>query len=286
MKTKNTTRTRLNGYIGIAVATLLTPSGKLISSAVAAATVVGLVSMSTSPKPATVSMSAPPVTYTGAEYIDNELLNAEQLPATEIGSDASVSEETKEVVKLPSVASINVAAAGSGGNGPSGGGLPSSLPLGSGPGLPFDPDDPDGPRPPVLPQPETPECIALNTDNLKIEGLEDVGGTGNPPEGCKPPVVVLADLPDPNMPPEVDEPTVPGNPPSRGEPQYIPPEVSDLPDDAIPTIPAGGLDTIPTGEESIGPFVTAAAIPEPSTLGLLLLGAISFGWVSRRKTKA
>lgn len=285
MKTKNTTRTRLNGYIGIAVATLLTPSGKLISSAVAAATVVGLVSMSTPPKPATLSMSAPQVANTGTGYIDNELLNAEQLPVTEIGSNASMSEETKEVIKLPSVASINVAATGSSSTGPSGGGLPNSLPLGSWPGLPFDPDS-DGPKRPELLQPETPECTALNIDYLKTEGLEDVGNTSNQPKGCKPPVVVLGGLPDPNVPPEVDEPTVPGNPPSQGEPQYIPPEVNDLPDGAIPTIPAAGPSTIPTGGDSIGPFVSAAAIPEPSTLGLLLLGVMSFGWVNRRKTKA
>lgn len=279
MKIKDTTRTRMTGYLGIAVATLLTPSGKLISSAVAAATVVGLVSMSLPPEPVTVSISAPPVVYTGAEYIDNELLNPEQFPATEIGADTSISEETKEVVKLPSVASINVAATDSSGMGPSGGGLPSSLPIGSGPGLGL-PNDPDNTNPPVLPQPEPPECIALNTDYLKTEGMEDVGSTGNQPEGCKPSVVVLSNPPDLNTPPETDEPTVPGKPP------YIPPEVSDLPEDAIPTIPAGGPGTIPTGGESILPLATVAAIPEPSTLGLLLLGVISFGWVNRRKTKA
>lgn len=49
MTIKKTTRTRLNGYAGIAIATLLTPAGKVISTAVAAASVVGVLSTSDQP---------------------------------------------------------------------------------------------------------------------------------------------------------------------------------------------------------------------------------------------
>ena len=74
MEMKNSTRNRWLGYFGIAVATLLTPAGKLISSAVAAAaTVAALINMS-DPE---VDLKKSPVSAhaTSTDHIDEYITN-------------------------------------------------------------------------------------------------------------------------------------------------------------------------------------------------------------------
>lgn len=270
MKLKPGTRTRLNGYLAIAVTTLLTPGGKLISSAVAAATVVGVVAMNTPKQDENVGSSSPTIQTAGSP--ENSILNVsgltggtepDMLTPDALGTDQNtaqkVSNEIKPfqaVITAPSenrVALSYTMSASSGGFGapsppifnPISG--PESGPATSEPSI-LPPDDASKPDLGELPPPK---------DLLASPDIADAPIHGP----------VTNELPVAgDVPPSTEE-----GFPAPGE--IFPPEV--IAKFAPMSLAASPLDAVLP--------LDAAAIPEPSTLAMVLLGLTGLGRIYRRK---
>lgn len=285
MKIKDSTRTRLTGYVGIIVTTLLTPGGKLISSAMAAAVVVGLVSLNASDQNTKIA-DAKPTIPADASTIDTGLLGVGGLPMSLPASDmlapetlasnsneplAFVSQDnhaglTTQSVSSDNLASTNIADASMG-------------------GVPTPPAT--GPRPKIkfvagFPPNVTPECTPISVIEDAIRKGVDVTDIVI----CKEEVVTA----DSRTPALGDEPSDYGAPflgdaPSTNDPKLLsaPGKVpKDNAPDASPYSPkvAGLAPDISTREI---PLLALAAVSEPSTLAMLLLGLMGMASLYRRK---
>lgn len=304
MEMKNSTRNRWLGYFGLAVATLLTPAGKLISSAVAAAaTVTALINMS-GPE-VDMEMSPVPAHATSSdhidEYITNELATVSDQSIMEQDSDFLETHESGAAMTLSAMPPAGIIATNSS-TGPSGGGLsnaPSTGPM-SGPGMsgpgPISRGDPRGEDP----SPIKLDCTEiLKKDASEISDLEkalcDPIVTKTTPDADIPPDIVADSKP--SSPAETTIPTEPSNPAETTAPTKlsnpaepsIPTELVNLPkiaelDDLPPTIiPASDpVQTHRTISDDSRSTAVITAIPEPSTLGLMLLGMLGLVWIYRR----
>lgn len=256
MKIKPSTRTRLIGYFGIVVTTLLTPGGKLISSALAAATVVGLASMIPFEDEKT-SNTAAPIAYTDIESTESGLLDVgdlsiagsasntltpEMLASDQYSAQTFALQGNQAAFAIQNnTPSTNLASLNLPGDA-SGGGLPSAVPSGPTSG------------PPRAPNPSIPGS----------------------PQGLPPEMLPEKEVITPDSPPLAE------TPPLLPRPEVIPPEVLALPPSPLPDTEDG----LPVADKQIQPLFALAAteIPEPSTLGLFLLGLASFGRIYRSRT--
>lgn len=295
MKIKDKTRTRLTGYFGLAVATLLTPGGKLISSAVAAATVASLIGMNMATKQ---DQANQPVStmHSGALPTDGEILGIGNLTTTDETSDtlsaetlipepnAALGNQTAFAAQtrpFANIAAVNAVGVGAGGAN-AGGALSTFDPKIS---APHDPD-------PIKRDPK--ECtvvilgeLARNTEIAgdKVTCLEKdtlASSEGNPESqtDSESQPVSKAGVPETGIP----ESGAPGTvvpkswPASYSEPvllatpEYIGPDAKDVSAAQTPLVVA----------EQDQPFISIATIPEPSTLGLFLMGLMGFVQVYRK----
>ena len=279
MKLNDPDRNRRAGFFGVAVATLLTPGGKLFTSAMAAAVTIAAVvsNMDSSQDPAgpssaaidTGALEAPGKTVDISDLPttgDTQMLSAETLvedPTAAPGMPAAFTSQNMSSGNLTgtNIAGIAVSNAG--------GGSESIIPL-----PPRDPSDPK--CTPVLlseldPNTELPkdEIICLEDFKKSKKGNpESTAGKNGDPEstgepestggpGSEPLVIALAPFsPEPELSPEIVGPT---------------PEETPIPNDA------------PTFQPLlIQPLASVAAVPEPTTLALLGLGLLGFAQVYRK----
>ena len=246
-------RIRRLGFLSLLLTTLLTPAGIIVSTVTAAALIGGAfhLSRATPEAPATPShrASAKPGS---PQYLSIErdgkpmtLVMAED----EIGTGGSVDSFNPDSPLF----------AGLAGNGPTQIGTPGGMPSGRSPGRPM----PDGGFRP------------------------DIGGPANPRPGKDD-----ADEPSneesapekPNEKPILAQPKVKPQP----NPDNQPPEKENgLPPDTLP-----GLPTLPLADTPVDTqtplrgkdLVTQPnAVPEPSMLGLMLLGGVAMAWAGRRR---
>lgn len=281
MEINNTTRNRRLGYLGAAVATLLTPAGKLISSAVAAGVTVALITMN---EPKIADVPKPPAPHPVAsaeliqEYFANELADTSDLSIPVTGAEVLVTKDNAAGLQLTSMPSAIVISSNSA-NGPSGGNFFEMPAIGSG----FNPPDLFSPKPQVdceqvvkkdaseRTELEKTLCEALitQTGTTKEEIVQLIAEvTPTTGEGSNLPSLVVSN--DPTQDPVDDEKLLKDQIPPKNKPEDRP--------NTLPSEPVFRF----TNDESL----MIAAIPEPSTIGLLLLGLLSLGWVSRRNTGA
>jgi hypothetical protein len=198
MTIKKTTRTRLHGYVGIAIATLLTPAGKIISTAVAAATVVGVLSTSDQPPASKKIRSAPAANVMTTPIALPSIINAD-LPSVAATASASADAALAKTQPHPQTSRSNTPNQTSHTSNPRGFGQPANHGLmGSAPSKakpkPSPDSKPAGKNPgrvfPVMP-PITkttafdPDCKAINrAKRSSEEAPADQPATMGPPE-CK-----------------------------------------------------------------------------------------------------
>lgn len=283
MELNDPNRNRRVGFLGVAVATLLTPGGKLFTSAMAAVT-LAVVGMNMAPKedPSGLADSA---IQTGALEASGDMLDMSDLPAA--GDTQMLSAET--LLSDPSTAPGNPAAftsqtmhsansaasniAGmdvsdiSGGTGPTV--LPPSIFL---PQRDKNPD-PEKPRCTVILVEELAsntefagdEAICLEEDKL-AEKNGDPESTGNPEqesvtEPVAEPIIIASGSPSKSG-------------PELTTPEYIGPSPEE-------TSPANSAPIVE--RQLFQPLISVAAVPEPTTLALFLLGLLGFTQIYRKK---
>ena len=326
-------RARRLGVLGVAVYTLLSPSGKIISAAAAAILLAGgLMTQLRPPSPpaaqAPVQASAPtPVAPTRLAHSGSSApvftyieVDGQTLPVVLTENPTSNS----SVGHGPASASPSIYPSGGGGLGPtsaspsiypsSGGGRgPGADSPHSGPrlgspspglgGLPPEASQPDGtPAPPPTTGHIPPTHLASSGDPADDESND----AGSPPPQGEPgnesresPDNVAgspSEAPGSQFPPENEagaprneplEPPFFGSAPSPVEaPESLLPTGMDDPLNPLnPLIPLSEqpepLLTSPYNGQS--PPQTAVAVPEPSVIGLMLLGLAALGWTGRRR---
>lgn len=277
METQTGSRKRLMGYLGVAVTTLLTPGGKLFSSALAAATIVGVAGvamLSDKNDESNAKPSTPAIAQTGAMLTGDELLGLTDLPAMESGFDpltASTSVPATNV-SAPSAASIQASQST-----PSMRPIhvaPTPVPLSNGvPVIVIGDGMPQTSRPiepSAIPKLPTPETLAVlpaipEDENSFPPKVQDQGN-----EEPKDPIVSEA----PDARPILDDPEVLALPKKNG--LTDPNNTGDAP---LFTADAG----FPS--QAILPLLSHTQLPAPSTLGLFLLGLANFGWLYRRRAR-
>lgn len=275
MELNNTVRNRRVGFLGVAVATLLTPAGKLISSAVAAGVTMALVTTTMSDGTTAIDMENTPVPHLATssapipEYFEVAM---SELTISEPAAELLATGENSPGMMLASMPSAVVLTSNTD-NGPSGGNLIEMPAMGSA----------FAPPPLVLRAPQVDCAQVLNKDaserteqekalcEAQITQTTEIKGeiialytevTPTTGEGSNQPTLVVSNTPE-----EVVKTTGDGtNPPTD------------------PNTPPKGLPSEPVSPTTGNALVTIAAIPEPSTIGLLLLGLFGLGWTARRNT--
>lgn len=276
MELNNPDRNRKAGFLGVTIATLLTPGGKLFTSALAAVTVAGglistkLAHEETSPTPS----ATPTVLPTSDTVLDEsnlpeltEAYDTLSAPAVGFASNASL----PSGLTMQSMSSLNVAAVDSMNTPPSNIEIADWNPL-----LP----------PPLFKDPVKPECVVVppeELDNIKLaEGQviceSDDSKTGNKSEpGPQPELVADASGGG----------TQNGGSGGGGQPNepvlLVDPVVGPGPQD-LP-LPRGpfGPELVPEAPQYTLSALTPSAVSAPSTLGLLLLGLANLGWLYRKR---
>lgn len=257
MELNDPIRNRRVGFLGVAVATLLTPGGKLFTSAMAAATlgVAGVALLAKDDPTSTGKSAAPAIAQTSTALNGAELLALKsELPASESGYDLltatpSNSPVPSQVIPSTFQSSIN------GGSNMSAVNIPApTIPLSNGipvivigAGFPQAPESDEPPALPELADPPKPDFIAKPS--------------GKPNDVPPDEIIIVEAFPenDPLSGPDV----LPASPP--------PPD-----DEKNPLVTDAGLPGIQSP-------LSTAALPIPSTLGLFLLGLASLGWLYRRR---
>lgn len=251
-------RIRRIGLLGVLLTTLLTPAGIIISTVTAAALIGGAFHLSRA-EPETAITPAPPVTVkTGSPQHLN--IGDEKTVALVVAEDTP--EQGSGTGRFDPA---NPLFAGIGGYGPTQSGMPGgmpsgrSLPAGSadpGSGGPPDSDLPPGANPPVAdgPLPPTGKGGPDETTN-------EAGGPEKPDEK---PILSPTGKLDPD----------PGKQPAEKE--------SGLPTSPLTHTPLD-TQTAPPGKQQA---TQPNAVPEPSMLGLMLLGVAALVWNSRRRPGA
>lgn len=272
-------RIRRIGLLGVLLTTLLTPAGIIISTVTAGALIGGAFHLSRA-EPKTAVMPVHPVTVkTG---------NPQQL---DIGRDGKtvalvIAEDTPgQGSGADSFDPANPLFAGLAGNGPAQPGMPSgrspdrSMPAGGfgpGSGGPANPPSITGPAgglPPGANPPATPSVPPVAGGLHPPIGKDDAETSNE--EGAP-------DKPDDTQtvpPPIINSQPNPGNqPPGNGPTQDTLPGPDTLP--GLPIPPLADTQTPPPGKELA---TQPNAVPEPSMLGLMLLGAVALAWGSSRR---
>jgi len=316
-------RARHLGVLGVAIYTLLSPSGKIISSAAAATLLVGgLVTQLRPPAPPAAQAPAPtPVmparlAHNGSSalvftYID---VDGQALPVVLSDNPTDNSSAGRGLAS----ASPPLDLSGGGGRGP-GAGSPHYSPRhgspvlpGPGPGgHPPEASQPDSnPTPPpttghIPPLPHTPD-ERLNCTPDPASAPDSEPPNALPPD-VRPCPAYLAGSGDPadkdssqnssgagSLPPQ-DEPGNASHQPVSGN---IPASLSKAPGSQPPTgmdDPLNPLIPLSTQPDPLlaAPYdgqsapqiagVSPAAVPEPSVIGLMLLGLAALGWTGRRR---
>ena len=274
-------RIRRIGLLGVLLTTLLTPAGIIISTVTAGALIGGAFHLSrakpetavTPVHPVTVKTGNPQHLNIGRDGKTVALVIAEETPGQ--GSGAG------------SFDPANPLFAGLAGNGPTQLGAPGGMPSGRSPGksIPaggFGPGSGSPANPPSLGGPPG--------DGAPSGGLPP--GTKPPATPSVPPVAGgphtptgeegAPDKPDETYflpPPAINPQPNPGNqPPGNGPPQDTLPGPDTLADLPIP--PLADTQTPPQGKDLA---TQPNAVPEPSMLGLMLLGVAALVWSGRRR---
>lgn len=260
MELNDPNRNRKVGFLGVTIATLLAPGGKLFTSAMAATAlgVAGYALLGKDDPTSSGKSSAPAIEQTSTTLNGSELLGLTDIPASESGYDplfAATSSplNNQQVVLSTSQASVSAS------------GMPAAINM-SASTVPLS----NGVAPLMM--------SAGAPQNLSGEP----GGSGQPGEPPEPPGITEAiagptdqpgDNPEKKPNDEIIAEAFPDSDPLKG-PDVLPP--SPPPSDGVPLIDVAGLP-------GIQPFLGAAQIPIPSTLGLLLLGLANLGWLLYRR---
>jgi hypothetical protein len=334
-------RARRLGVLGVAVYTLLSPSGKIISVAAAAILLAGgLLTQLRPPSPPAAQAPAPtPVAPTRLAHSASSApvftyieVDGQMLPVVVTENPTS----NRSVGRGPGAATPSLGLSGGGGRGP-GSASPSIYPSsgsGRGPGAgsphigsrPDSPSPGSGGLPPEASQPDgtpMPPPTAGHTPPTHLAGSGDPADNESNDAGLPPPQgepgSESRELPDsvPGVLSEAPESRfTPGNDagapmsPLQDEPRYelleppffgSVPSPFDAPESQRPTgmddplnppspliafseQPEPLLRTSPYDSQSLPQI--AAAVPEPSVIGLMLLGLAALGWAGRRRQTA
>lgn len=277
-------RIRRIGLLGLLLTTLLTPAGIIVSTVTAAALIGGAFHLSraepetadTPPHPVTVKTGNPQHLDIGRDGKTVALVIAEDTPGQ--GSGAG------------SFDPANPLFAGLAGNGPTQLGAPGGMPSGRSPGQSM----PAGGFGPGSGGPANPPSLGGPPGG----GLPPAGGL---PPGATPPaapsVPPVTGGPHPPTGKDADETFNEEGPPEKpDETQAVPPPIinsqpnpdnqppgNGLPQDTLPglqTPPLADTQTPPPGKELA---TQPNAVPEPSMLGLMLLGVAALAWSGRRR---
>ena len=289
-------RTRLFGTLGVVLSALLSPSGKIISSAVAGTVLVGgiVTQLPPAPRPAVKAAASTPVAptylvdsgssvpmFTSIE-VDGQTLPV-VLTMNPTGSNSVAGHERAPASPQPALrrsagngqmphmgspgtglrhgASARLSSPDGGlANAPAPDGPGNELPevfLGNGPGQSEEESYP-GSTPLASPNPAGPndpdEASAPTPTPQQGEPLESFPGPGNMPD--------LLDLPELQAQPGKDDSLNPQTPTS-----------------ALPEpLPLSNGDQLPLQIVDVSPD----AVPEPTTIALMLLGLLSLTWTGRR----
>lgn len=260
-------RTRRVGLLALGIASLLSPAGMIVASSIVVATVVGgVVSLSNhtpasnkeSPVAPGSALPGAPAPAAARAYASGEIthIDMDGSPLPVMLTDASDAIAGHPGASGPGYmppSLFNAPPAPQGHRTPSQSPPPSPLGAPPGPAFPSSlaPTTPDHPQPPVThpggPSPSQPGA----PDTPPIPGGPDLPPASLPP-------TLTGDLP-----PTTDgkTPGFPGSDPAGG----MPPDTQD--------------DSAPLQNDRSGPI---AAVPEPSTLGLTLLGLLGLAWAGRR----
>lgn len=245
-------RIRRIGLLGLLLTTLLTPAGIIISTVTAAALIGGAYHLSraepetadTPPHSVKVKTGNPQHLNIGRDGKTVALIIAEDTP--EHGSDAGSFDPAHPLF------------AGLAGNGPTQLGTPGDMPSDRSPG------------------------------NLPDGGFgPDSGGPANPPPGKDDADETANEEGAPKKPDE--KPILPPPPVNlTPKPDKQPPEKENgLPPDTLPGLPTPPLAGIPLDTQTPplgkGLATQSNAVPEPSMLGLMLLGVAALVWSGRRR---
>jgi hypothetical protein len=342
-------RTRRLGLLGVTIASLLSPAGKIIASSVVAAMVIGGVATlrgNTSPNtdlPVAHSIPSPSVHAHSAArpYESGEITHIDMdgsalpimLAAATDGTPDNPGADGSGHMPLGSF-NVPLGVQGNGTPGqppgiafprtaPSPGNMPSggaprpgnTLSPGSGPAAKPTPGTPTGagspsspasakqppatqgnPQPPDVQDHTSPPSQTGTPDTLPAPGGPPATGKPVPPPPSQPPVLTGGGPPAPaKQPPATQgnpQPPAPGISPTTGNPVPSPPSLPPVLTGGVP--PATGAKP-PVTPESLLPDTldntvplqngspsTIAAVPEPSTMGLILLGLLSLVWAGRR----
>lgn len=266
-------RTRRIGLLGLLLTTLLTPAGIIVGTVTAAALIGGAFQLNRTASEETVS---PPRPLSGkAGSLQHLSIERDGKPVTlvmaedEIGTGGGVG----------SFDPTSPLFAGLAGNGPAQPGTPVGMPSGRSPGtsLPGDGSGPDSGGPPGAKPPATPSVppVAGGPHTPTGKGADETSNEEGAP-----------DKPDETRfvpPPEINSQPNPGNqPPGNGLPQDTLPGPNTLPGLPSPPLSGPSLDTQtqPPGTQR---GTQPNAVPEPSMLGLMLLGMAALVWSGRRR---
>lgn len=266
---KNATRNRWTGYFGVAIATLLTPAGKLISSAVAAGVAVALIAANDN---AVTEPSAPP-----PPRLDTSSALIEDYFENEIATGALTSFEPEEAIAAINEKSVGLIPAA----------MPSTIVLSntdnasSGRGA-MDTSPLAWLLAPlsILREPD----IDIDCDQVLIKDVSQRTELEN--TVCEATIAQAQQTKEETVAliAEVEPTTGEGsNPPLVIATSNAPQPPEDEPTSATPPQPRNGLSSDPIVSSSGNDAILIAAIPEPSTIGLILLGLAGLGSIYRRQ---
>lgn len=281
MELSNPEQNRKAGFLGVTIATLLTPGGKLFTSAVAASLVVGAVALNEGPK----QEQAPNISE-GALNIESEILDADNLSTT---SDDTLSPQTlafgsptlssQPAFAIQAMPPIHVAGIESPSSTP-GFSMPSSF----GGMSAYTPTTTDGGS-------SAQDCKKVLVDEsgkvvvdkdgkvicLDKQKTTGEGGTGD--EGSPTSEIIAGYIPDSTSSGD--------NSPSATDNSLPVEDVGDksLPvEDVGPSVGDLSPSQAPQSEDaSFAPMISVTAVPEPATLALFLLGLAGFAQVYRKR---